>query len=405
MLHFDVDVKFEDINRYAKRCFCPMHLGDCFNRGAYSVVNKIGVGSTSTVWLARDNMYQPGSQQHPYRYVALKVLCADTRSSLHEATVLQLLQNARSTSPDYSEEFGTSIICILEHFSHSSPNGVHEVLVLPVTRPLQELRIDADYFAERSFMIARQLFGACALAHRNNFTHGHLPIENTRYVCDISDADLLKGEQSWLQAVVLWRYPDEATSLSVTKRFDATNFPFKSHEASFWDKIPADIEAGLPKYYASCEQWDPQVCIQDFGYAVHRDTMGLLPPKIRTPRCYVAPEYVFNTNKSHFRSLLTSSWRRRRYHDTRTARSDDFQQVDVWSLGCLLYELLMGSTFGSFVIFNQELHEQQLLLVDPNVPEDWKKSRAMTLAMEALGPNLQKESDAVRNQCVVMFGL
>ena len=36
--------------------FHPVNLSDCFKNGQYRVIRKLGYGSSSTVWLARDKM-------------------------------------------------------------------------------------------------------------------------------------------------------------------------------------------------------------------------------------------------------------------------------------------------------------------------------------------------------------
>ncbi len=38
-------------------CYHPVHLGDFFKDGRYKILHKLGFGSFSTVWLARDIQY------------------------------------------------------------------------------------------------------------------------------------------------------------------------------------------------------------------------------------------------------------------------------------------------------------------------------------------------------------
>ena len=54
---YDVDVPAEDIGQYCPGGYHPVHLGDSFKDGRYCVINKLGCGSFSTVWLARDLRY------------------------------------------------------------------------------------------------------------------------------------------------------------------------------------------------------------------------------------------------------------------------------------------------------------------------------------------------------------
>ena len=44
----------EWIETYYPGSYHPVHIGDVFNNGQYEVLRKLGYGSSSTVWLARD---------------------------------------------------------------------------------------------------------------------------------------------------------------------------------------------------------------------------------------------------------------------------------------------------------------------------------------------------------------
>jgi serine/threonine-protein kinase SRPK3 len=46
----------EEISGYCPGGYHPVHVGDVFANGRYTVVRKLGWGHFSTVWLARDNM-------------------------------------------------------------------------------------------------------------------------------------------------------------------------------------------------------------------------------------------------------------------------------------------------------------------------------------------------------------
>lgn len=54
---YDVGVPAEDIGQYCPGGYHPVHLGDSFKDGQYRIINKLGWGSFSTVWLARDLRY------------------------------------------------------------------------------------------------------------------------------------------------------------------------------------------------------------------------------------------------------------------------------------------------------------------------------------------------------------
>ena len=45
----------EDWEDYCKGGYHPVHIGDTFSDGRYTVVRKLGWGHFSTVWLAKDS--------------------------------------------------------------------------------------------------------------------------------------------------------------------------------------------------------------------------------------------------------------------------------------------------------------------------------------------------------------
>ncbi|CAH0043643.1 unnamed protein product [Clonostachys solani] len=59
----------EEVERYEKGGFHPVHLGDRYDKGRYRIVHKIGSGGYSTVWLAFDSQL--------LTWVALKIVEAD----------------------------------------------------------------------------------------------------------------------------------------------------------------------------------------------------------------------------------------------------------------------------------------------------------------------------------------
>lgn len=50
----DIILACEWVENYRPGGYHPVLLGDAFNDGQYKVIRKLGEGSCSTVWLARD---------------------------------------------------------------------------------------------------------------------------------------------------------------------------------------------------------------------------------------------------------------------------------------------------------------------------------------------------------------
>jgi len=54
---FECRIDAEPIYRYTKGGYHPVHLGDILNNGTYRILHKLGWGSYSTVWAAKNLMY------------------------------------------------------------------------------------------------------------------------------------------------------------------------------------------------------------------------------------------------------------------------------------------------------------------------------------------------------------
>jgi serine/threonine-protein kinase SRPK3 len=117
------DADAEDYNLYRPGGFHPVHLGDKFKDGRYTVVHKLGHGSFSTVWLVRDAFHE-GS------LASLKILSADA-AEVSSGTELDVLR--RSAAGD--GEGKRFVLQFLDSFVQSGPNGEHLCVVTEVSGP------------------------------------------------------------------------------------------------------------------------------------------------------------------------------------------------------------------------------------------------------------------------------
>lgn len=111
----------------------PVNIGDRFNFFRYTVVDKLGWGHFSTVWLCHDKQ----SRNTKNEYVAIKV----QKSAAHyrEAAIdeIELLNTistnskAKGCSANGSES-NFNIVSLLDHFEHSGPNGKHVCMAFEV---------------------------------------------------------------------------------------------------------------------------------------------------------------------------------------------------------------------------------------------------------------------------------
>ncbi|KAF5711542.1 CMGC SRPK kinase [Fusarium mundagurra] len=124
----DVKVEEEEIPGYEASRFYPVHIGEVF-KGRYQAVTKLGFGSSSTIWLARD--------LRDRKYVAIKIYVHTSR--LHrELPVYETLSPilAKSKNPGW-----TNIRHLLDSFEISGPDGRHKVLVMqPAQMSLRDFK-------------------------------------------------------------------------------------------------------------------------------------------------------------------------------------------------------------------------------------------------------------------------
>lgn len=152
----------EDLDRYHFGGYHPLRIGDRLDDGRYRLVDKLGYGGYSTIWLARD--------LRRAIYVAVKVTTADTSSCSHEASLIHCLANSpRRTGRDI-------IRPLLDEFWASGPNGRHKCIV---TRPAQMSLFDAReastfglFRPKVAQSIIAQLIRGVAFLHGEHIVHG-----------------------------------------------------------------------------------------------------------------------------------------------------------------------------------------------------------------------------------------
>ena len=134
----------EGIPDYKIGGYHPVHIGETMI-DRYVVVQKLGWGHFSTVWLARDTMYNT--------YVALKVQKSASHyqeaaydeveildvvaAKAHEPEWVKHVDSVKANERDYAEKGGYSMedchtVQLLNSFLHSGPNGQHFVMVFEI---------------------------------------------------------------------------------------------------------------------------------------------------------------------------------------------------------------------------------------------------------------------------------
>lgn len=302
----------EWVEDYRQGGYHPVLLGDVFNR-QYKVIRKLGEGSYSTVWLARDQINS--------RYVALKILVSEISGS---TTELRILHHITQIAP---VEGSRHITRLLGEFEHRGPNGVHKCLVfepmgpsvntmveeLPQFKPRRRgMKVRYPLWVVKS--ILKQSLQGLAFLHENGISYGDFQPGNILFTLNNVDStpeDLLRQEEDV-----------QARSISP---------PIQ--------RLDGKQDKWAPRYLCVAQPLLPFTFYAE-GFKVKLSDMGgayffTSPPKRPvTPLGLRAPELIL------------------------TGAVDN--TLDIWSFGCVFFELITGQPL--FCIPYSEMEDDDHLL-------------------------------------------
>ncbi|RJE23451.1 Protein kinase domain protein [Aspergillus sclerotialis] len=110
----------EDQHRYRPGGYLSLKIGDDLDKGRYRLVDKLGYGGYSTIWLARDLQRA--------KYVAVKVITANSSTRTPETSLAYSLRNSAPVP-------GSEILPpLFNDFWVTGPNGKHRCIVTPPAR-------------------------------------------------------------------------------------------------------------------------------------------------------------------------------------------------------------------------------------------------------------------------------
>ncbi|EEU37169.1 uncharacterized protein NECHADRAFT_78359 [Fusarium vanettenii 77-13-4] len=157
------DVDAEPLYRYQPGGYHPLRLGQVLKNGRYRILHKLGWGSYSTTWAAKD---EQNSQ-----YVAVKISVADM-GRRHELDVLRAISAFPRHHPGWPH-----LNHMLDNFTLDGPNGTHDCLVLELVGPNVADAVASYYNDDRlpaklAKLFAKQTLQGLDLLASHDIGHG-----------------------------------------------------------------------------------------------------------------------------------------------------------------------------------------------------------------------------------------
>ena len=146
----------------------PVHIGDRLDGDRYKIVHKLGYGTPSTVWLARDRGLR--------KYVALKIKEAGISKFHNELDILNHISRFKS---DHPGRIYSAASLLLRQFWIDGPNGLVFQVCGPSISRLYDCNIRLRTHLARS--IALEVTQGLAYLHSEGICHGDLTAENVLF--------------------------------------------------------------------------------------------------------------------------------------------------------------------------------------------------------------------------------
>ncbi|QLI70171.1 Serine/threonine-protein kinase spk-1 [Metarhizium brunneum] len=303
------------VENYTTGGYHPTQIGDIY-RDRYEVIDKLGYGGWSTVWLAHDFRKK--------QYVALKVGIAD--SLPHEVTALHAL-GKQTTVPG-----SAAIPRVLDEFRIEGPNGSHPCYTTaPALCNLRESSFSRLFRLDVARTLAYELTLAVAYVHSRGYVHGDIHLRNV----------LVSAQKDFNQLSVAqfrkeYGEPDSYPVRRVDGHPLTPNVPPRA-------VVPLCIEKKAPEFTLQ----DAHILLSDFGESFAPAEEPRLAKDCHTPVDFRPPEAHFEPN-----TPLSFS-------------------ADVWSLATAIWDILgMQALFSSAFYSNAQVMCQIVDALGP-LPSDW----------------------------------
>ncbi|KAJ7476971.1 kinase-like domain-containing protein, partial [Mycena galericulata] len=288
----------EGLDRYRAGGLHPVHLTEVYS-SRYRILNKLGFGSSSHVWLAQDTKTVSRSVS---RALALKFVIAGATDKTNEIEILRFLASLPPKGVG-----ARNILTFLDTFQVEGPNGLHNVIVADAVASVFDLCKHKMIEDLNEVEIIRQIFQGVAFLHTHGVVHrdlhcGNIAIEFP-YFRSSSVTELIGVSPPTLFPCVLCEPVAHPPSLP--------NYIVESTDVFCSDRYSLRREASLLV-----------VKLVDFGCALRPGTSDVFPDS-GPPRALTAPECLVAA-----------------LHVPYPAPEDVWSfHSDIWTLGCSLVEL------------------------------------------------------------------
>lgn len=157
----------EPLAKYRPGGYHPVMIEDILD-GRYRVIDKLGYGGYSTVWLAHDICMK--------RYIAIKVCIANSQP--REMGILRALA---TQPPSSSRHLGQNFVpVLLENFELRGPNGRHSCYTTaPALCNLREISFSRLFPINVARALAYKLALAVSYVHSRGYVHGGLSSQSS----------------------------------------------------------------------------------------------------------------------------------------------------------------------------------------------------------------------------------
>ncbi|KAF8308748.1 kinase-like protein [Clavulina sp. PMI_390] len=353
----DAALKEEQSDEYDHGGYRQILVGDTLNKGRYRVVRKLGFGHFSTVWLVKD--------ERENKHVALKVVKSMhkyAQTAIDEIALLSIIQHPRGRGhanhpgrkhidPAYRhvcitfEPLGETLLTLLKRLATCDetllkiglPTSLVQQIIRQVLLALDFLHsraglVHTDLKLENVLVCAEDVEEVVRAVRESTSTSFHAYAQGPRpkEVVITGSAPLPNPMTAWGDVDILVSAPTSSGLASVlgTNLPTPTPTPKPARERDSIDFVPAPIPAFVPSPISDNTPATPS--------ASSSSTPQVLPP----PRIRIKIADLGNATPitKHFTPDIQT--RPYRAPEVILGYKNWDQSVDIWSVGCMVFELL-----------------------------------------------------------------